>query len=178
MREEGHTDPLSCVSSKEGVMITLSCPFWKFIFPYHVMTRLVTHYLSHNHMPPTMVPPRSQLDLDQAPSIIPDCDARTITTSTSSNLARYLLYRQPTIILDHLPRHRHTSTSSLTHPPTTTSTLPNAALSLVPNATRCLSLSLRPHTCIPWHYRPCTSAPYPLSPRHHLWPYSRPSTFV
>src|SRR5438270_4346446 len=90
-------------------------------------------------MPLTMVPPRSQLDLDQAPSIIPDCDAQTITTSTSSNLARYLLYRQPTITLNHLLRHRHTSTSSLTHPPTTTSTLPDAALSLVPNATRCLS---------------------------------------
>src|SRR5438270_824131 len=86
-----------------------------------------------------MVPPRSQLDLDQAPSIIPDCDARTITTSTSSNLARYLLYRQPTIILDHLPCHRHTSTSPLTHPPTTTSTLPDAALSLVPNTTHRLS---------------------------------------
>src|SRR5438309_49824 len=99
------------------VMITLLCPFWKFIFPYHVMTRLVTRYLSHNHMPPTMVPPRSQLDLDQASSIIPDCDARTITTSTSSNLARYPLYRQPTITLDHLLRHRHTSTSPLTHPP-------------------------------------------------------------
>src|SRR6266571_1509778 len=153
------------------VMITLSCPFWKFIFPYHVMTRLVTRYLSHNHIPPTMVLPRSQLDLDQASSIIPDCDARTITTSTSSNLARYPLYRQPMIILDHLPRHRHTSTSSLTHPPTTTSTLPDAALSLVPNATRCLLLLLRPHTCISC---PCTSALYSLPPRHHLWPYSRP----
>src|SRR6266568_6984403 len=67
--------------------------------------------------PLTMVPPRSQLDLDQAPLIIPDCDTRTITTSTSSNLACYPLYRQPTITLDHLLRHRHTSTSPLTHPP-------------------------------------------------------------
>src|SRR5438445_235217 len=159
-------------------MITLSCPFWKFIFPYHVMTRLVTRYLSHNHMPPMMVPPRSQLDLDQVPPIIPDRDTRTITTSTSSNLARYPLYRQPSITPDHLLYHRYTPTSPLTHPPTTTSTLPDAALSLVPNATRRLSLSLRPHTCIPRHYRPCTSAPYLLLPRHHLWPYSRPSTFV
>ena len=159
-------------------MITLSCPFWKFIFPYHVMTRLVTRYLSHNHMPPTMVPPRSQLDLDQAPSIILDCNTRTITSSTSSSPARYPLYQQPLITLDQLPRHQHTLTSSLTHPPTTTSTLPDAALSLVPNAIRRLSLPLRPYTCIPWQYHLCTSALYPLLPRHHLWPYSRPSTFV
>ncbi len=35
----------------EVVMIILLRPFWNLIFPYHVMTCLVTCYLCHNHMP-------------------------------------------------------------------------------------------------------------------------------